>query len=287
MFRGVAALVAVLAALSLCAPSMALGAGSVDIAALQVALRARSLYSGTIDGYAGPSTRAAVMRFQRRARLVVDGVAGPVTRRALGRLGRHRLGSRSIGAGDVGWDVSALQFRLAWRGFPSGNFDGGYGPHLQAAITNYQRWAGLPQVGVAGPATLASLRSHPIPVSPLRMRRPVSAAIGDGFGPRGDAFHPGLDFLANAGASVFAAAAGAVEFTGYDDGYGNLVVLRHGAGTTTWYAHLSRITVRRGETVSAGERLGLVGATGDATGPHLHFEVRLRGAAVDPHTAIG
>jgi peptidoglycan hydrolase-like protein with peptidoglycan-binding domain len=278
---------AALVALSLIAPSAAWAAGSVDVAALQVALRARSLYAGTIDGYAGAATRAAVMRFQRRARLAVDGIAGPLTRRALGRLGRHRLGSRTIGPGAVGWDVSALQFRLAWRGFPSGNFDGGYGPHLQAAITGYQRWAGLPQVGIAGPATLASLRSHPIPVSPLRMRRPVPAAIGDGFGPRGDSFHPGLDFLSRAGAGVFAAATGRVEFAGYNDGYGRLVVLRHGQGTTSWYAHLSRITVRRGETVSAGERLGLVGATGEATGPHLHFEVRLRGAALDPRTAIG
>jgi murein DD-endopeptidase MepM/ murein hydrolase activator NlpD len=287
MGPGAQRVVSALAVLAFAAPSAARAAGSVDVAALQVALRARSLYSGTIDGYAGPATRTAVMRLQRRARLAVDGIAGPLTRRALGRLGRHRLGSRTIGPGAVGWDVSALQFRLAWRGFPSGNFDGGYGPHLQAAIVRYQRWAGLPQVGVAGPATLASLRRHPIPVSPLRMRRPVPSAIGDGFGPRGDAFHPGLDFLSQAGASVFAAATGRVEFAGYSDGYGKLVVLRHGLGTTSWYAHLSRITVRRGETVSAGERLGIVGATGKATGPHLHFEVRLRGAAVDPRTAIG
>jgi murein DD-endopeptidase MepM/ murein hydrolase activator NlpD len=119
------------------------------------------------------------------------------------------------------------------------------------------------------------------------MRRPVSAAIGDGFGPRGDAFHPGLDFTAGAGARVFAAATGTVEFAGYNDGYGNLVVLHHALGTTTWYAHLSRISVRRGQTVSAGSQLGRVGATGDATGPHLHFEVRVRGAAVDPRTALG
>ncbi len=72
-------------------------------------------------------------------------------------------------------------------------------------------------------------------------------------------------------------------FAGWDaGGYGMLVVLRHGRGLTTWYAHLSRILVGRGERVGVGERIGRVGATGLATGPHLHFEVRDRGAAVRP-----
>jgi hypothetical protein len=288
MGRALPSLVAAFAALSLIVPGAASGAGNVNVAALQVALRARSQYGGTIDGYEGPATRAAVVRFQRRVGLPADGIAGPRTRRALGRLGRHRLGSRSIGPGAVGWDVSALQFRLAWHGFPSGNFDGAFGPHLSAALSRYQRWAGLPVVGVAGPATLASLRRHPIPASPVRLALPLAAPIGDGFGPRGDAFHPGLDLVAGRGAGVFAAASGQVEFAGYDrGGYGNLVVIRHGRGVTTWYAHLSRITVRRREAVSGGELVGEVGATGNATGPHLHFEERVRGAAVDPRTALG
>lgn len=287
MGRGIPSLVAAFAALCLIVPGAASGAGNVDVAALQVALRARSQYGGTIDGYEGPATRAAVIRFQRHAGLSADGIAGPRTRRALGRLGRHRLGSRSIGPGSVGWDVSALQFRLAWRGFPSGSFDGAFGPHLSAALSRYQRWAGLPVVGVAGPATLASLRRHPIPVSPVRLALPLAAPIGDGFGPRGDAFHSGLDLVARTGAGVFAAASGRVVFAAYSrGGYGNLIVLRHGLGVTSWYAHLSHIGVRRGEAVSAGALLGRVGATGNATGPHLHFEERVRGAAVDPRTAL-
>jgi murein DD-endopeptidase MepM/ murein hydrolase activator NlpD len=77
-----------------------------------------------------------------------------------------------------------------------------------------------------------------------------------------------------------------VSFAGWDDGYGRLVVVQHRLGMTSWYAHLSRFGVRRGECVVAGSRIGRVGATGRATGPHLHFELRLRDAAVDPLTGL-
>jgi lysozyme family protein len=272
----------------LAAPAGAAAAGDVNVAALQVALSARSLYSGTIDGYAGPQTRAAVRALERRAGLRVDGIAGPRVRLSLGRLGRHPLGSRTMHTGDVGWDVAALEFRLAWHGFPSGNFDGGYGGQVAAAVRGFQRWAGLPADGVAGPATLGALRRHPIPASPLRLLRPSGAPIGDGFGPRANRFHSGVDFLARFGAAVRAAGSGRVAFAGFNSGgYGNLVVIDHGLGVSSWYAHLSSIAVRHGQSVGAGALVGRVGATGDATGPHLHFEVRLRGAVVNPLTAIG
>ena len=268
-------------------PAGSSAAGSGDVAALQVALGARHYYRGSIDGLAGPATRAAVRRLERRARLPVDGIAGPQVRRRLGRLGRHPFGSRPMHAGDVGWDVTALEFRLAWHGFPSGNFDGGFGPQLQGAVARFQRWAGLPADGVAGPATLGALRRHRIPVSPIHLSWPLSAPLGDGFGPRGDRFHTGIDLEASTGRAVRAASRGSVVFAGFDTGgYGNLVVLRHARGVTSWYAHLSRIAVRRGHRIRAGALVGRVGATGNATGPHLHFEVRLRGAAVDPLTAL-
>ena len=85
-----------------------------------------------------------------------------------------------------------------------------------------------------------------------------------------------------------AGAAGFVEVAHRDTGgYGKLVVLRHSLGMTSWYAHLSKISVRRGQCVAAGALHGKVGATGRATGPHLHFELRLRGAAVDPAPVTG
>ena len=286
MARPIKALPAAVAGLCLL-PAVAVAAGDVNVAALQVALHARGLYSGPVDGYMGAGTRAGVIRLERRARLPVDGIAGPQVRRRLGRLGRPPLGERTMHVGQTGWDVAALQFRLAWRGFPSGYFDGAFGAHVQAAVEGFQRFAGLPPDGVAGPATLAALRRLPIPVSPIRLSRPVTAAVGDRFGPRDDRFHSGVDFLASSGAAVRAAGAGRVVFAGYSvGGYGRLIVVRHTLGVTSWYAHLSRISVHKGEGVRTGELLGRVGATGDATGPHLHFEVHVRGAAVDPLTAL-
>jgi murein DD-endopeptidase MepM/ murein hydrolase activator NlpD len=257
-------------------------AGPADVAALQVALRAAGTYGGDVDGIAGPGTAAAVRHVQARHRLAVDGVAGPHTRRALGWRGRPRLGRRVLAAPARGWDVAALQFLLETHGFPLGPVDGALGPRATAALVRFQRWAGLTPDGVAGPATIRRLRG-PRPRSPLRFARPIAAAIGDGFGPRGAGFHPGLDFPAATGTPVHAARAGCVRRAGWNaGGYGNLVVLRHPLGMTSWYGHMSAIAVRRGRCVAAGALLGWVGATGFATGPHLHFELRLRGAAVNP-----
>ena len=108
--------VAGVAAAALVLPAAAVAAGSADVAALQVALRAKGAYVGTIDGVPGTRTTRAVARFQHRAGLVPDGVAGPRTRRALGKLGGPALGSRTLHLGAVGADVAALQFALAWHG---------------------------------------------------------------------------------------------------------------------------------------------------------------------------
>ena len=266
--------------------SPAAAADTGDVAALQVALRARGVYAGTVDGIAGPATTAGVRAVQRQSGIAVDGVVGPATRRALGWRGRPTLGARAVTSGMRGWDVAAAQALLARAGFPSGVFDGLAGAHFAAALTRFQAWAGLAADGVAGPATVARLDGPP-PRSPLRFRAPIAAVAGDGFGPRGDRFHTGIDFPAATGTPVSAAGAGCVTFAGFDDGYGLLVVLAHSGGVTTWYAHLSRIDVPPRACVAAGARVGAVGATGHATGPHLHFEVRVRGAAIDPRTALG
>ena len=279
-------LAAVLAAVLLWAPAAWASHGRPSVAALQVALKAEGFYGGSIDGIRGPGTKRAIASFQLRRGIGVDAVAGPRTRRALGRRGRPRIGSRPIRVRMRGWDVSALQFALAEHGFPGGPIDGGFGPRSAAALRRFQRWAGLAVDGIAGPGTWHALRRRP-PRSILRFLPPLPGPIGDGFGPRGTMLHSGVDYPVPAGTPVAAAGRGCVASAGWDSGgYGNLVVIRHRLGMTTWYAHLSSISVRPGQCVVAGNRIGRVGATGHASGPHLHFEMRLRGAVVDPRTGM-
>jgi murein DD-endopeptidase MepM/ murein hydrolase activator NlpD len=279
-----------LAALSLLAAFVlapgALASRDAGLAALQVALQARGIYAGSIDGVKGPATTNAIRRFQRRNGLAADGVPGPRTRRALGRYGRHVLGSRPLTEGAVGWDVAALQFLLAWHGFPSSTIDGGLGEHTERALRRFQRWSGLEPDGVAGATTYAALRKVPASC-PIALAWPLAAPIGDRFGTRGNRFHAGIDLVAAQGTPVGAAAAGRVVFAGFlAGGWGNLVVVAHTNGVRTMYAHLASVAVHVKQVVGAGTRLGTVGATGHASGPHLHFEVRLRGAAIDPATAL-
>jgi peptidoglycan hydrolase-like protein with peptidoglycan-binding domain len=279
-----AALPIVLASLVLVSP--ALGSRDAGLAALQVALQSRGLYAGSIDGVEGSATTRAIKRFQRRAGLSVDGIPGPQTRRALGAYGKHLLGSRPLTRGAAGWDVAALQFLLAWHGFPSATIDGGLGVHTERALRQFQRWAGLEPDGVAGETTYAALR-RPLPTCPIALASPLAAPVGDGFGPRGNRFHAGIDLVAPKGAPVSAAAAGRVVFARFAaGGWGNLVIVAHANGVRTMYAHLASVSVHRNELVATGDRLGTVGATGRASGPHLHVEVRVRGAAVDPRGAL-
>ena len=96
--------------------------------------------------------------------------------------------------------------------------------------------------------------------------------------------HQGVDYAAPAGTPVRSVGDGIVDFAGVQNGFGNVVILKHRNSQTTVYAHLSRINVRRGQNVSQGQNLGAVGATGWATGPHLHFEFRVNGRYQDPLT---
>ena len=117
---------------------------------------------------------------------------------------------------------------------------------------------------------------------------PAAGRIASGFGMRRHPIlgtmrmHTGIDIVAPNGALVKAADGGQIIQAGYDGGYGYSIVVYHGGGFATVYGHLSRILVAVGQNVSRGEVIGLVGATGWATGPHLHFEVRINGAAQNP-----
>jgi len=118
---------------------------------------------------------------------------------------------------------------------------------------------------------------------------PVDGTLEGGFGGRrnpfggpGFEFHSGQDIEAPWGAPVVAGASGRVSFVGWQNGYGQLVVVDHGGGLTTRYGHLSHIDVDLNQTVSRAQLLGKVGSTGRSTGPHLHYEVRINDQAVNP-----
>ncbi len=117
---------------------------------------------------------------------------------------------------------------------------------------------------------------------------PADGALTSGFGWRRDPyyrsmrFHSGVDVAGPTGEPVFAAADGLVASSEYTQGYGNMIIIDHGFGISTLYAHCSRREVRVGDRVEAGDRIGRIGSTGRSTGPHLHFELHIDGSAHDP-----
>lgn len=117
---------------------------------------------------------------------------------------------------------------------------------------------------------------------------PVRGFITSGFGPRinpitgGKEFHEGIDLATRLGTPVVAPSNGIVSRAGHESGYGSTVIIDHGYGISTLYAHLSRIDVKTGEIVKRGQIIGRVGDTGFSTGPHLHYEVRVSGIPVNP-----
>ncbi|MBW8753927.1 MAG: M23 family metallopeptidase [Sphingomonadales bacterium] len=123
---------------------------------------------------------------------------------------------------------------------------------------------------------------------PLALPVAHIARLSSGFGVRSDPLglgqrmHSGIDIPGQLGTSIMATGPGVVSFVGRAGGYGNLVVIDHGNGLRTRYGHLLRPLVSPGETVRMGSVIGLMGSTGRSTGPHLHYEVRIGGAAVNP-----
>ena len=111
---------------------------------------------------------------------------------------------------------------------------------------------------------------------------PVSGPVTSGFGLRWGRMHEGIDIAVAEGTPVRAAGAGTVIYAGWMGGYGNLVVVDHGNGLSTAYAHNSSLGVGVGQSVTAGQVVSYSGNTGNSTGPHVHFEVRVNGSAVDP-----
>jgi murein DD-endopeptidase MepM/ murein hydrolase activator NlpD len=111
---------------------------------------------------------------------------------------------------------------------------------------------------------------------------PASGTLTSNYGWRWGRMHQGIDIGASTGTPIAAVSSGTVIVAGWNGGYGQLVVVDHGGGVSTAYAHMSAMSVSVGQSVGQGTILGAVGSTGNSTGPHLHFEVRINGAATDP-----
>ena len=115
-----------------------------------------------------------------------------------------------------------------------------------------------------------------------------SATLTSGFGDRENPVtfakekHKGLDMATESGSPVYAAASGSVVYSANSPTYGNYLIVDHGNGLKTLYAHCSKLLKTKGDTVNAGEKIALVGSTGQSTGPHLHFEIIINGINVDP-----
>jgi murein DD-endopeptidase MepM/ murein hydrolase activator NlpD len=131
---------------------------------------------------------------------------------------------------------------------------------------------GAPSRRGDGKPTDAPLLKWPVP----------EGAVTSGFGPRGGGFHDGIDISAPAGTPVYAAAPGKVAYCSRLPGYGNVIILRHGGGYATVYAHNQKHHVEEGEPVREGQLIARVGESGRTTGPNLHFEVRRENVAHNP-----
>jgi len=183
--------------------------------------------------------------------------------------------------GGEGWSDIARAYGLPLGSVLSANRKGGAGTPKSGEVLYLPGGIYLDQEDPRW-KTLMSLRSA------AGFQKPTSGRFADGFGLRRhpvtslERFHEGLDLAPGAGAKVVASQKGRVVFAGMKGKYGNLISLDHGEGITSHYAHLSEIKVQEGQTVSKGEWIGRVGATGRVTGPHLHFEIRKGGKPQNP-----
>lgn len=127
---------------------------------------------------------------------------------------------------------------------------------------------------------------NPISAGVTFLMRPSRGSISSGYGSRWGGTHHGIDIVGNTGDPIKSALGGVVKETAYSNVYGNMIILSHGNGIETVYGHCSKVIVKSGETIKKGDVIGKIGSTGRSTGPHLHFELRVNGKAIDPSKYI-
>lgn len=210
--------------------------------------------------------------------------------------------------GARGASVKSLQRALRKRGIKV-PVDGAYGARTRAGVRILQRRMNVKPTGIADARVLRRLgiTMRAVASTPAGVRNaaggfdefpvpqpndttpsaagfvwPTNGMVSSPFGPRWGRMHEGIDIAAPTGRPVRAAKAGVVITAAASGAYGNLIVVDHGGGEQTRYAHLSAFDVAKGTPVPIGQVIGRIGSTGRSTGPHLHFEIRIAGIAVDP-----
>jgi Meckel syndrome type 1 protein len=254
------------------------------------------------DGVFGPVTQMAVQHFQASNGLDVDGVVGPATWTALFGL---EQAAAAAGARDGNVAVILRERTAAGVSSPAdGPVDGsdtprpdadapaGSGPNGDGTARGI---GGDTSVSNGAPDDAAMPRTKPVSApapadgacGPLRLASPVKGTVTSPYGPRWGRNHDGLDIAAPSGTPIRAAECGIVSFAGVQSGYGNMVCVKHSSRFETCYAHMTKYAVSQGQRVDQGQVIGYVGCTGNCTGPHLHFETRVDGAARDPRPYLG
>ena len=156
-------------------------------------------------------------------------------------------------------------------------------PPPPPVVTYTSRTTSYRATGSVNTSQTVSYAVQPIGISLIR---PVSGTITSRFGRRSRGTHTGLDIATSKGTPIVAAAAGTVSFAGTKGSYGNLVVVDHGNGVQTYYAHCNTINCTAGQAVAQGQQISTIGSTGNSTGPHLHLEVRINGICQNPQNYL-
>lgn len=228
----------------------------------------------------------------------VNGLKPPYVVKSGQKLLIPRRRDHVVGKGETSFGI-AMDYGVPWSTIAAANGldpKAKIKPGQKLTIPTVSRLPSVPEPAPAPSPTVASTSSPstpaPIPLAatpPTRFSWPVPGEIRRGFvGRKGKAsYHDGIDILADDGKAVRASAAGTVIFAG--DGppeYGKTVIIHHGGRWTTTYSYLGKITVKDGQKVKAGQKIGKVGHTGLATEPQLHYEIRRNRVALDPEVYL-
>ena len=236
-----------------------------------IAARDDEILTGVTEGRI--ETRKARIRTRRTRRSLVRVTAQLASRTEEQRQARDAVAARERDVTAARDDKSALLARVRQTQDVARDDI----RELAAASEQLEKEIRAAQRRIAAPASSGSGRR---PASGFIW--PVDGVLTSGFGQRWGRLHAGIDVGVGFGTAIRAVALGTVVYSGWLGGYGNLVVVDHGNGLSSAYGHQQRIYAGLGQSVAQGESLGEVGSTGNSTGPHLHFEVRINGLAVDP-----